>query len=176
MTSPTESTTPQTIQTSSSKSYYQFIDYDKDQERNIAYHSKNIGELIKLARSRMRQLNARVFMSKMKDPKFIDVPLAREMLIFKVIETQKIRDNQPIVSKGFQPVVRLTAKNTVAFLEPSVFLEFKETDDTKDNIIPQKINPKKLQRKQERFKKLFGPKSGRDSILQNSNSNLEKAR
>lgn len=158
------------------KIYYQFIDYDKDQERNIAYHSKHIGELIKLARSRMRQLNARVFMSKMKDPKFIDVPLAREMLIFKVIETQKIKDNTPIVSKGFQPVVRLTAKNTVAFLEPSVFLEFKETDETQDNIIPQKVNPKKLQRKQERFRKLFGDTKMRDNIQQNGRPNLEKDR
>lgn len=158
------------------KTYYQFIDYDKDQERNIAYHSKHIGELIKLARSRMRQLNARVFMSKMKDPKFIDVPLAREMLIFKVIETQKIRDGNPITSKGFQSVVRLTAKNTIAFLEPSVFFEFKETDETQDHVIPQKINPKKVQRKQERFKKLFGERTMGNILHKNDNNNPGKDR
>jgi hypothetical protein len=110
------------------KLFYRFVDFDQKQQTNIAFDSRNLNEIVKLARARMRQWNSRIYMARMRDRKFKDYPMFREHRIFRV---RVLKDE----SLEFDHIVRITHRNTVVFRDKEVFDEFKSEDQNEGHII-----------------------------------------
>lgn len=124
---------------SNKETFYKFIDYDLDKEKNVEFTSTSLTELVHIARARMSKWRALTYIlrRRIKEscPGYKDWPQARQYKLYKV---RTLKDG----SQEFTLYARVTHLATAVFVDPNAFMEFKKNDYTQDHVIPKRSQHK----------------------------------